>query len=478
MALPKIISAYQSLSSNTQKKFSKFLHSPYFNTRMKIIQLGDYITAMQPDDDWKPEEAFASVFGKKRFAPLPLNNLMSDLYKLLEKFLRIEAMEKEEELKHAAEVKGISQISAPAVTKAYLRKKEKQEMQDEFGKYQLYKLADQFHFQQTRRNSNNDLISSQKNFTNHFLQQQLRTWCELLNRSNILSLDFDRSELIRFKTILQEFIDELKNNPRIYFYYAIFLWLNDPADDRWYAGFPEKLIEHLDTLSDNDAREICAYVQNYCVKRINEGRESYLRELFNLFNLMIAKNLIVDGNILSQWTYKNIVTTGLRLKEFEATEQFIHDWYIKLPESDRDNAYQYNLAVLHYESKQYKRAMQLLNKVHFTDPNYYLDAKSILLKIYFEQEAFEAIHTLKDTVKIYLLREKLLSKNQKQLYKNLFSYTLKLYRLKYESGYLPAEKLHAALQKLIKDIQQNELVANKAWLNQQTEEFLQTLTTD
>ncbi|MBP9189974.1 MAG: hypothetical protein KBF51_10565, partial [Chitinophagales bacterium] len=46
----------------------------------------------------------------------------------------------------------------------------------------------------------------------------------------------------------------------------------------------------------------------------------------------------------------------------------------------------------------------------------------------------------------------------------LFNYTLKLYRLKYESGYLADEKLQAALQKLTNEIQQNELVANKAWL--------------
>lgn len=432
-----------------------------------MIAIGDYINELQSEEDWDSTQAFTIVFDKKKFEPLRLNNVLSDLYKLLERFLRIEAMEQADDLKHAAEVKGILNISAPSVTKAFLRKKEKQDSQDAFGKYQLYKLSDQFHFQQSRKNNNDDLIASQKSFTTHFLQQQLRTWCELLNRSNILSLEFDNNELTKFKIVLNQFEEDLQKNPSINLYYSLFQWLNNPVDDNWYIDFPKKLISHLDKLSENNAKEICAYVQNYCVKRINEGKENFLRELFNLFQLMIAKNLITDNNTLSQWTYKNIITTGLRLKEFEVTEQFIHEWYIKLPEAVRDNAYQYNLAVLHYESKQYKRAMQLLNKVHFTDPNYYLDAKCILLKIYFEQEAFEAIHTLKDTVKIYLLREKLLSKNQKQLYKNLFNYTLKLYRLKYESGYLTDEKLQAALQKLTKEIQHNELVANKAWLNRE-----------
>lgn len=49
--------------------------------------------------------------------------MLSDLYKLLERFLRIEAMEQADDLKHAAEVKGILNISAPSVTKAFLRKR-------------------------------------------------------------------------------------------------------------------------------------------------------------------------------------------------------------------------------------------------------------------------------------------------------------------------------------------------------------------
>ncbi|HET8963240.1 MAG TPA: hypothetical protein VFM99_05050, partial [Chitinophagales bacterium] len=333
MGNPKVISALHSLSQAKRRRFSKFLHSPYFNTRVKVIALGDYITELQSEEYWDSTQAFTIVFGNKKFEPLPLNNVLSDLYKLLERFLRIEAMEQADDLKHAAEVKGILNIGAPSVTKAFLRKKEKQNIQDAFGKYQLNKLSDQFHFQQTRKNNNDDLIASQKNFTTHFLQQQLRTWCELLNRSNILSLKFDNNELSKFKIVLNQFEDDLQKNPSINLYYAIFQWLNNPVDDNWYIDFPKNLISHLDKLSENNAKEICAYVQNYCVKRINEGKENFLRELFNLFRLMISKNLITDNNTLSQWTYKNIVTTGLRLKEFKETEQFIHEWYIKLPEA-------------------------------------------------------------------------------------------------------------------------------------------------
>ncbi|MFN3939486.1 MAG: hypothetical protein ACK4IY_02790, partial [Chitinophagales bacterium] len=92
MALPKIIRAYQSLPLPKQQKFKQFLHSPYFNTREKLLVLGDYICHLVKNElDWNYEEASKLVFKSKPATIQPLNNLLSDLYKLLERFLRIEA---------------------------------------------------------------------------------------------------------------------------------------------------------------------------------------------------------------------------------------------------------------------------------------------------------------------------------------------------------------------------------------------------
>jgi hypothetical protein len=113
--------------------------------------------------------------------------------------------------------------------------------------------------------------------------------------------------------------------------------------------------------------------------------------------------------------------------------------------------------------------MQLLNKVHFTDPNYYLDAKSILLKIYYDHHEYDAILSLRDTVKIYLLRDKLLSKNQRSLYKSLFNNTIKLYKLRLEKGVISTEKWQLAFESLKKDVLESSLVANKQWLLKEME---------
>ena len=50
--------------------------------------------------------------------------------------------------------------------------------------------------------------------------------------------------------------------------------------------------------------------------------------------------------------------------------------------------------------------------MHFTDPVYYLDSHSILLKIYWEEGEDEAIRSLHETVRIYLLRQRSLNNNR------------------------------------------------------------------
>ena len=64
-----------------------------------------------------------------------------------------------------------------------------------------------------------------------------------------------------------------------------------------------------------------------------------------------------------------------------------------LPPNERDNAHTYNSAMLCYYRKQYRQAVKLLQTVEFTDLYYQLDARSILLKVYFENLRIRIVAT-------------------------------------------------------------------------------------
>lgn len=469
MSTPRFVQIYQSLPDPDKKRFLLFVGSPYFNTREKLVQLADYVRhRTEEEEDWDAGAASAAIFNDSN-QQKPLTNLLSDLNRLMEQFLATEALAQQPELMETALAKGMSAIPVPSATKAYLRRKQRMGVSDPLSLHYINRLADQFYFQQTREHSNEELLESQHNLTVYYLTRQLKTWCELLNRSNILSLTYDEQALHLFLQVIEYAGPTLHEYPLAGLYHAIFQWMQEPGSDDWYYRLKGQLFHLLEQIEEEEAKEICAYIQNYCVKRINEGRQEFLQELFNLFRFMLEQELVLDGSVLSQWTYKNIVTVGLRLKAFEETEEFIHTWYQRLPEKDRDNAYYYNLAALHYESHDYAKAKKLLSRVHFTDPVYYLDGHAILLKIYFEEGAEDAIISLNETVRIYLLRLKLLNKQQIQLYRNLFRFTLRLYRLRHNAAHLSAREQHQILNKILLEADAQLQVANRQWLLMQAE---------
>lgn len=475
MALPKFIIVYSALKPALRNEFSGFVRSPFVSKREKLHTLMNLIEKLTEEEminGWSRNHFWSLGFKDGQEGEKQFNNLMSDLYKLMKKFLAWKQFEKNNEQNDLLIIENLLEKDIVYSAGKMIRKKanQKRTTNAEMG-FKFNQLADQFYFQQTRKNDNSFLLNSQQHLDIFYLSAQLKIWCELLNRSNILSLSYDQEKLNRFINFLEEAKADYPDQYSIRIYYPILCWLIEPENDNWYIGYREKLFNHIIEFPEPEAKEIVAYVQNYCVKRINQGRNEFLNEWLEISKFMLPLNLLNEGPHLSQWTYKNIATAALRLQEYNWAEQFIHTYYLKLPVVHRDNAYQYNLAVFYYESGDIDRAMQLLNKVHFSDANYYLDAKSILIKIYFEENEYDALISLTESMKIYLLREKQLSKNQHLQYKYLFRYTLRLYKLRLNKQMLDDAAYQLQLTELKDRVTENPFVANKQWLLAKIESF-------
>ncbi len=467
MAVPKLIRLYEGFDPEARVRFREMVNSPFFNRRVKLIRLLAYIQD-DASEGWNKQAAFSTIFGERTFDEIQLNNLVSDLYKLAEYFLSLEQFEKNHSLREQMLIESLIEGGDRSIVeKRVARKSGHFKPAGAYPQFARHILADRFRFQHSRTIDNSDLIAGRELLQQLYVAEQLKIWCELLNRSMVMAAHVDEAKLSIFNRTLDLLLPESADNAIVILYHPVFKWMQEPSDDEWYAGYTEKLLQHIGDIPAEDARELCNYVQNYCVKRINEARPGFLQELFRLFKLMLDLDLLREGNHIPQWTFKNIVTVGVRLKAYGWTEQFIHTYYKLLPPEERENAYQYNLAVFYYESGDPDNAQALLNKVQFTDPIYYLDAKCILLKIYFEANAFEPLFSLRDSVKIYLMRNRILNKGQKAQYMNLFAFTAKLFKLRIDRGIAGADKWKKDFRKLLSDVAHQPAVANKQWLEQQ-----------
>ena len=240
--------------------------------------------------------------------------------------------------------------------------------------------------------------------------------------------------------------------------------LTESEDESHFESLKQMLEKHSNKFSAKEARDMYAYAQNYCIKKINSGHSKYLNEIFYLYKELLAKEIILEDGLISPWHFKNIVTTALRLEEFDWVENFIQQYQDNLSKESKENAVNYNIAALHFFRKEYSKALKLLQKVDFTDVYYHLDSKSMLLKTYFELEEHDGLYSLFDTFKIYLRRNKLISDYQKTVYLNLVKYTKKLVKLK--TGF-PTIKKITELKDQIKETKQ---IADLNWLNKKVED--------
>ena len=156
--------------------------------------------------------------------------------------------------------------------------------------------------------------------------------------------------------------------------------------------------------------------------------------------------------------FTNIVKLSLRLKRYEWVEPFIREYAPQLPVAFRENALHYNLAELFYYTHRNDDAQQHLIKVAYSDLNYYLGARVMLAKIYYESGHTEPLLSLIAAFMIFLKRNKQISADLKQTYLNFCDILFQLTR--------PHPKKMVLLGETIRN---TSLLTDRSWLMAQYE---------
>ena len=251
--------------------------------------------------------------------------------------------------------------------------------------------------------------------------------------------------------------------PLVLIYQNVILCLTEPDEELHFTNLISSLEKFAAKLTREDLRECYYIAQNYCAFKISQGKMEYYREVFEIFRSMINKGLLLENEQLSEGVYKNIITAGLGVGEYGWAEKFIEDYSIYLPSNIRENARIFNLSYLYFHQKKYQKVIELLRNVEYSDVVYALGSKQMLLRTYFESNEYLAMDSLIDSFRIYLRRNKLISKNLKQEYSNFLNFIKRLISLD------PANQQSLSLLKT--RVSETPYVNSKKWLLDKIEEL-------
>lgn len=480
MMQSKLVKHLAHLSKKDRDKFKLFVDSPYFNHHQKTKELLEIILQEIEGERKKKlgrEQLFKQLFPRESYDDneQQLHNVMSYLKKLFHRFLAVEQFEKEEaeeQLYTIEHAKHANQIDLMKNRARQLEKKlDKAAYKDSKYHYLSYRLNNLMGFYKGNYEDRSSSVFFQNmldHFDRYYLIEKLKNCCHLLANSMIVNTRYDFGI---FEALLKFLSDEpelLEQEPTVNLYYTIVMTLLDEQDPSNYQKLKQILNGNdIKELSHDDVGNLYTFAYNYCIRMINQGKRAYQRELFELYKEAVKKEFIIKDNNLSEWDYKNIVTLGCKLKEFEWTEKFIYAYKDKLPDEQRENAFSYNLGNLYYNKKQYNEAIDQLNQTRFTDVKYHLNTNFLMLRTYYDQQDTVALLSLIETFRVYVVRNKKMTNDEKRGYTNFLRFAKKLALLRQEP--LGKKERIKKMDELHKKIEQSENVINKYWLLEESQ---------
>jgi len=458
----RLISILSNLSPIERRSLGKFLRSPYFNKREDLIRLFEYLSAqLDRKNEFTKELIFKAVFPTKKFDDTNLRLLMSYLVKLVERFLVIESVNadpafQKKELMIDFRKRGLQKLYQKArkqvseINNASLLRHSK------YYETRYEVLMESFHddaVQQLKETFPLQEFADQLDIT--FIIKKLQQTCLLLNQRSVVKTEVEIGMLDEILGHIKK-KDDLLLIPAIATYYFGYLTLSDQADKSHFFEFKKLVLGNPEKFLSEQLQELHLLAINYCIRKLNGGDQTFFVELLDLYKEGLRTKTLLQGKRLSRFTYHNIVATAIKSEELDWASDFITSYKPLLDKKFRESSFSYNLARLSYAKGDYETAMPLLQKANYRDVLLNLAAKTLALKIYYENDEIEVLQSHIEAMKSYIRRKRVIGYH-KINYLNILQLTQKLIQL--NTFDRSARKL------FLEDVQKTEPLTEKKWFD-------------
>jgi hypothetical protein len=467
----KLYSILEYFNKYEQNSLRKYLLSPYFNKNQTLVELFEIL--LKNINAKNPKELTKELIWKKlikigAYDDVRFRKHFSDLLKLVEGFLAQQVFEENPVVQATYLIDAVGRKKMEKLYNSTMKSARR------LSEQQLYRSASYYYYQYQVEKNYFDLAESEhdrtakrnvedivNNLDRFYLAEKLKFYCHVLSQQYVTSHEYK-------VLFIEEIIDHLKNYnyhdaPAIEIYLQIYLTQKEHENNDHYHKLKELIDTHGNKFPNSEAEFFYSSAMNYCIRKVNQGNQNFLNELFELYKGLIQTELIfVDGE-LSPWNFKNIVSCALRLGKYKWTEDFINNYNKYIPDDFRANAVSFNLAQLYFYQKEYNKVIELIQTVEYEDFTYNLNSKLVLMMIYYETDEIEPLYFLTESFRAYLNRHKDIPESRKKGIKDFIKFTRKLTKIR------PRDKKE--LLKLKEEIDMAKGTFSANWLKEKIAEL-------
>jgi len=455
--------AYQLLrtfSKQDIREARKWLASPYHNQREDLLLLFEQLAAAAPEGQpFSREQAWAALHPNQTYDDQQLRLHLSYLYRCLEGFLQQREIEqapwRQQHLLLAAYRKrGLDSHFQKAYRKLHKQQQAQTQRPPEYHLARYWLEQERYLEESTLgRTREHNLQEPEDQLTYAFISMKLRQGCLLLAHEAVYKASYHIA--------LEEALLQLAGQPpycgipAVAVYCHCYRMLRFPEEDQYFTNFRSQLFQSIGAFPQAELRDLFLLAINFCIRKINQTAEGYLREALELYQKGLETEVLLENGALSRFTYNNAIGIALRLQELDWAERFLHHYRPCLEPGQQEAAFSLNAARLAFARRQYGQVLAHLQRADYRDLINNMVAKTLLMKAYYELGEWGLLESHLRSMRAFLRRKRHIGYHQ-QNFQHIIRYTQQLLALN------PMDK--EAAQRLREAIRNAEPLTEKGWL--------------
>jgi len=477
-----LIELLESFSESELEGLKYFVTCKHFNTDKYVIKLLSVLKkkiigkqTLNADNQYI---VYGEVFsdlpsGKKvltKTQKATFNAKMNALLRLAERFLTVEALEKDEVYRSDLLFRELLQKKQFKLFNRHLKRGEKKmpkESKDGNVYLYLYKMETNrlYYLSVNGKLKQEDNLSTlNQNLDIYYLLNKLHLKTTALSLEDSYQKSYEFLDTKNIDLLLD--LPQYATHPLLQIHRKIVDLLSNKTPSA-FTDLINSLDQNMSSIPKDDLRASYVVVGNFCMSQIRKGYMDYHHHLFRLYKTMDAKKIILLSGVMPVLKLANMITLSSRIGEFEWAKKMSHKYTPFIIKTiNKDDVYDYNLGVIAFYQKDYETAVDYLYKVDNIHPNCDLSCRVIVVKSYYEIETEynEATAQMFRSIEKYVSEHKLLHVNRKKAYKTFIRLLINLYRVRHHEGKMTLESIKNKLEKA-------EFISDKNWLLEKIQEL-------
>ncbi len=466
MTSSPLLDIFKHLTKQDRRALQDFLNSPFHNKRKEVILLFNYIDKNGDTPlNLKKESVFKHIFPDvSAYDDKAIRYTMSFLLKCIEEYLVYNELKNNDlengiRLNKALRLRGADKAYEKALKENFHLLAAQPHRSTDFHLQSFQLLTEEYQYRhQKQRSGELRLQAISDSLTDAFATELLKQACVMHSHKSVAPTTYEQ---VFLETIVEKIESgAYKCPPSVSAYFQAYKALTDTTQLADFQRLKETIIKNSALFPLNEIRDLYLLAINFCIKKLNSGERIFEIEALELYKNGLENGAILENGQLSPYTYKNVMMLALKQGEYAWAEQFLQNFKKHLPERERENLFKYNLALYYFRLKNYPKAMDLLQEVTLKEVLFNLDARRVLMCIYYELSEFAALDSLLESFTVYLHRQKVIGYH-KNSYQNLIKFVKKLLSLDFKNEVLKAQ--------LKDEINNTKELTERDWLLEQLE---------